>query len=103
MEGIRNADWLKVRESLDVHGFAQVKNVLSQETCEGIVRLYSDEKLFRSTINMQRYRFGLGEYKYFSYPLPSTIQGLREGFYQPLVSIANDWMSRLSIEMTYPN
>lgn len=102
MEGIRNVNWLKVQESLDAHGFAQAKNVLSRETCEGIVRLYNDEKLFRNTINMQRYRFGMGEYKYFSYPLPSMIQVLREGFYQPLVSIANDWMSRLSIDTIYP-
>ena len=103
MEGIRNVDWIKVRESLDAHGFAQVKNVLSRETCEEIVKLYSDEKLFRSTINMQRYRFGLGEYRYFTYPLPSVIQGLRQDVYQPLVSIANDWMKSLSIEITYPN
>jgi hypothetical protein len=65
-------------------------------------RLYPEEGLFRSTINMQRYRFGKGEYKYFKYPLPSNIESMRRELYTPLVSIANDWMSRLRIDIQYP-
>ncbi len=34
---------------------------------------------------MERYRFGLGEYKYYSYPLPALIQQIRETVYPKLV------------------
>ena len=102
MGKIKNADWIKVQESLDLNGFALIGQALSQKECEEIIGFYREEKLFRSTINMQRYRFGKGEYKYFSYPLLPAILSLRESFYKPLVSIANDWMSRLGIDQVYP-
>ncbi len=102
MEKIKNSDWGKIRESLDHHGYALIKEVLSQKQCDEITGFYKEETLFRSTINMQRYRFGKGEYKYFNYPLPKAILSMRENFYQPLVSIANDWMGRLGIDQVYP-
>ncbi len=59
-------------------------------------------KLYRGTINMQRYRFGKGEYKYFSYPLPDLLQKIRESLYPPLALLANDWMKRLAINTVFP-
>jgi hypothetical protein len=44
----------------------------------------------------------MGEYKYFSYPLPILVRSLRERFYTPLVPVANEWMERLGIENRYP-
>lgn len=51
---------------------------------------------------MERYRFSLGEYKYFDYPLPDIIQALRENIYPLLVPIANLWMKALKIEKKFP-
>jgi hypothetical protein len=51
---------------------------------------------------MERYRFGKGEYKYFKYPLPLKIQALREEFYQPLSTLANEWNQQLGITETFP-
>jgi hypothetical protein len=51
---------------------------------------------------MKRYRFGQGEYKYFSYPLPPAIQTLREQLYTPLATLANQWMDRLSMKDRFP-
>ncbi len=51
---------------------------------------------------MQRYRFGQGEYKYFSYPLPVIISELREQFYSQLSKTANHWMKLLSLPLEYP-
>jgi hypothetical protein len=51
---------------------------------------------------MERYRFGLGEYKYYQYPLPGLIQQLREGVYPKLAPIANNWMRVLNIDQHFP-
>jgi hypothetical protein len=51
---------------------------------------------------MERYRFGLGEYKYFDYPLPRLIQTIREMVYPRLVPIANTWMKQLIIDKQFP-
>ena len=51
---------------------------------------------------MERYRFGLGEYKYFNYPLPPIIQEAREAIYQLLAPVANEWMKYLNIDREFP-
>jgi uncharacterized protein len=102
MERLRNIDWPEIRRLLDNKGFARIPSLLTSDECASIIRLYDDERLFRSTINMQRYRFGQGEYKYFSYPLPAIVQSLREGFYPFLVPVANDWMEHLGVSLRYP-
>lgn len=95
-------NWKAIYQSLDERGYATIPSVLSPEECQHLSGLYDDELLFRSTINMERYRFGSGEYKYFDYPLPPAIQALRESLYGPLASFANTWMDHLSIAYRYP-
>jgi hypothetical protein len=51
---------------------------------------------------MERHRFGKGEYKYFRYPLPLKIQSMREEFYQPLSSLANEWNHLLGLTEVFP-
>ena len=102
MRQISNSDWTQLRNALDAKGFVHLKDILSPEFCERTIRLYNEEPLFRSTVNMQRYRFGQGEYKYFRYPLPDPLQALREHFYEPLVVLANEWMMRLNMPARYP-
>jgi hypothetical protein len=103
MELMMAADRKEAQTTLDRHGFVKISSVLSEKDCEGIKTLYDDPDLFRSTIDMQRYRFGLGEYKYLKYPLPPVIQQLRETFYCTLVPIANGWMERLGSDIRYPD
>ena len=96
-------NWTSVVDSLNTNGYAIVPSVLSAEECSHLSGLYEDDYLYRNIINMQRYRFGQGEYKYFNYPLPPTIQSLRELFYPPLAKVANDWMQRLGTELEFPS
>lgn len=96
------ADWHETQSALDRHGFVKIPSVLSETECEGIKALYDQPDLFRSTIDMRRYRFGLGEYKYLKYPLPPVIQRLRTSFYSALVPIANEWMQHLGLVIRYP-
>ena len=96
-------DWTEIHTSLNEKGYAVLREVLSRAECEHLMSLYEDEHLYRSTINMQRYRFGKGEYKYFRYPLPGSLQCLRELLYAPLANVANEWMEILSLTTRFPN
>jgi len=102
MENIQTMNWKHYSQELNEKGFTIIPSVLSREECEHITGFYSDDPLYRNTINMKRYRFGEGEYKYFNYPLPPVVQVLREEFYKPLSSVANTWMQNLSIDKHFP-
>jgi hypothetical protein len=88
-------DWLGVAASLDGEGFAKLPVVLDPAECETLAASYSDDARFRSRIDMARFRFGAGEYKYFAAPLPPIVQSLREDLYARLVTVANRWSGRL--------
>jgi hypothetical protein len=103
MKDSNHIDWHTLRHSLDDQGFATVESLLTPDECQSIRAFYDRPGLFRSTINMQRYRFGQGEYKYFEYPLPDVIRAMRELFYPALVPVANDWMERLGVNSNYPS
>jgi hypothetical protein len=98
-----NIDWEQTLAQLDERGFALLTGVLAEETCEAITAGYDDDQQFRSRIDMARYAFGRGEYKYFKYPLPAIVQQLRSSMYPRLAPLANEWLKRLgSKERQYP-
>jgi uncharacterized protein len=99
---VARLDWERLASSLNTQGSAVAQRLLSREECTSVVALYGEETGFRSRVVMSRHGFGKGEYKYFSYPLPETVQTLRMAFYPRLVPIANDWNERLKIRMQYP-
>jgi uncharacterized protein len=103
MKIIAELDWKHILQQLDATGYSVVPSVLSKQICEELKNLYAQNEIYRSTINMQRYRFGKGEYKYFSYPLPTIVQKLRATWYPPLSQLANEWMQRLSIDTRFPD
>ncbi|HYG18466.1 MAG TPA: 2OG-Fe(II) oxygenase [Ohtaekwangia sp.] len=102
MKSFTDDDWAAFAEQLNDQGYAHLPNVLSHEECFDLSALYNHDGIFRKTIDMQRYRFGKGEYKYFNYPLPGTLQLLREQWYAPLASLANQWMKHLSLPHHFP-
>jgi hypothetical protein len=101
-ERITGQDWKLHKEQLNNHGFVLLKDVLAEEECLQVRSFYPDDNNFRKTINMARYRFGSGEYKYFRYPLPELVQLLRTALYPPLVPIANLWMQVYNQTITFP-
>ena len=101
-ERVAQLDWARISDDLDAQGSAVAGNLLSRDECAAISSLYTNDAAFRSTIVMARHGFGKGEYKYFSYPLPELIAGLRDAFYAQLALTANRWNERLGIAMRYP-
>jgi uncharacterized protein len=95
-------DWPQIGKGLDDEGSALLPGVLSAQECEALAALYGEESLFRSRVVMGRHGFGRGEYKYFSYPLPSLIQGLRTALYPRLAPVANRWNTAMGIAVRYP-
>ena len=101
LDGKLNSEQLLIQ--INENGYARLPAVLSNKECSQIAKLYDDPTTqFRSTINMARYNFGRGEYKYFSYPLPELVQNLRADFYEVLAPIANQWAIDLGLPADWP-
>ena len=96
-------DWERACARLDERGFALLPGVLAKKTCHEVAAYYTYEHRFRSRIEMSRYSFGQGEYKYFNYPLPEIVQRLRSSIYPHLAALANQWADRLESQLPrYP-
>ncbi|KXO90029.1 proline hydroxylase [Tsukamurella pulmonis] len=97
------ADWNAIAAELDSVGGALLPRLLSDERTTELRGLYPRDELFRSTIDMERYRFGAGEYRYFERPYPEPIDELKHALYPHLLPIARDWWGRLGREAPWPD
>jgi uncharacterized protein len=95
-------DWAAMERSLWEHGYAKTPSVLTADECAQLISLYPDDTRFRSRIDMARFRFGVGEYKYFAAPLPPLVEQLRVHAYPPLAAIANQWEVALDTAVLHP-
>lgn len=95
-------DWPSTAQALDARGSAIVERLLAPDECAALAALYPADGLFRSRVVMARHGFGSGEYKYFDYPLPALVAGLREAIYPRLVPIADRWNAAMGIDVRYP-
>jgi len=99
---VRNIPWPQIRDQLYAAGFSSLGTLLDEGACDAISGWYDNDNLFRSRIEMARYGFGKGEYKYFAYPLPSIVAELREELYRGLAPIASEWMRDLEGPTVFP-
>jgi hypothetical protein len=95
-------DWPEASADLDAQGWAILPRLLSALECDAIVDLYDNEKRFRSQVVMARHGYGQGEYKYFAYPLPALVEGLRTALYPRLAPIANRWHEAMGMDVRFP-
>ncbi len=91
---VAELSWPAISASLDDLGCAPTGTVLTSSECSEIAALYERDELFRSTIDMSRYRFGRGQYRYFARPIPPIVSRLRSAFWPHLLPIARDWAAR---------
>jgi len=94
--------WEDIAASLDARGYATAGPLLEAAECAALVALYGDEVRFRSRVDMARFRFGEGEYKYFAAPLPESVATLRQALYPSLAPVANRWVERLGAGEPFP-
>ena len=99
---VDRVDWSRVGGDLDEQGSALIPGLLTPEQCTAMAGLYTEEAPFRSRVVMERHGFGRGEYKYFGYPLPGLVAGLRETVYPQLAPIANRWNQAMGLDVRYP-
>jgi hypothetical protein len=99
---VRGLDWGAIERSLWEWGYARTPAVLTPEECAELVALYGDEGRFRSRVDMARYRFGVGDYKYFAAPLPPVVESLRRHAYPPLAAVANQFEAALDTATLHP-
>jgi hypothetical protein len=95
-------DWAQAENELDAQGCAILKRLLAPDECRALAALYPDDARFRSRVVMGRHGFGRGEYRYFAYPLPDPIAGLRPALYGRLQGLANRWNEAMGIDIRYP-
>jgi uncharacterized protein len=95
-------EWDRIAAELDEQGCAVLERLLTPAECEALAGLYPEEAAFRSRVIMGRHGFGRGEYKYFTYPLPGIVAGLRTALYLKLAPIANRWNAVMGIDVRYP-
>ncbi|MEO3761471.1 2OG-Fe(II) oxygenase [Mycobacterium sp. B14F4] len=100
---VNSGDWDAIAAELDQFGGALLPRLLTKAEAAKIRRLYEDDDMFRTTVDMARYRYGDGEYRYFHQPYPEPIEELRQALYPRLLPIARDWWTKLGREAPWPD
>jgi hypothetical protein len=92
-----------LEEELNAVGCGLTGQLLTPSECVEIAALYDDKRRFRSTVDMARFRFGEGQYRYFARPYPDVVEKLRQHCYALLLPIARDWAARLDQRAPWPD
>jgi uncharacterized protein len=100
---VDSGDWDAIAAEVNDFGGALLPRLVTKAEAANLRGLYPDDHLFRSTIDMRRYRFGEGEYRYFQQPYPEPIQALKEALYPRLLPIAREWWTKLGWGSPWPD
>jgi hypothetical protein len=101
-ERLRRLDWNAIGSSILERGYARTRPLLTPAECNDVVALYPDDANFRKRIDMERHRFGVGDYAYFADPLPPLVRELRCHGYRHLAPLANRMAEALGQPGRYP-
>jgi hypothetical protein len=101
-ERLRRLDWVAIERDLSEQGYAVTPVLLGPWECRDLAALYADDRRFRKHVDMERHRFGVGEYRYFRHPLPPLVRGLRTHAYGHLAPIANRLEAALGGARRFP-
>jgi uncharacterized protein len=100
---VKSIDWERVSKDLHAHGSAMIEHLITAAECDALSTLYPIHHAFRSRVVMAQHGYGRGEYKYFSYPLPGIVAGLRKALYPRLAPVANQWNTSMGVDVQFPH
>lgn len=100
---VDGGDWDAITAELDESGGALLPRLLTATEAARLRALYADDHRFRTTVDMQRHRYGSGQYRYFAAPNPEPIECLKQALYPRLLPIARAWAARLGREAPWPD
>ncbi|MEB4210752.1 2OG-Fe(II) oxygenase [Mycobacterium sp. 94-17] len=100
---VDSGDWDAIAAAVDEYGGALLPRLVTPGEAARLRTLYSDDGLFRSTVDMAPKRYGAGQYRYFHAPYPEPIEQLKQALYPRLLPIARDWWGRLGRDAPWPD
>lgn len=100
---VEAGDWAAIAAELDEYGGALLPRLLTTAETRRLRTLYGDDERFRSTIDMARYRYGQGQYRYLRTPYPEPLEALKHALYPRLLPIARDWWTKLGRTPPWPD
>lgn len=100
---VDSGDWEAIAADVNDYGGALLPRLLTPAEGARLRKLYPNDDLFRATINMERRRYGAGEYRYFREPYPEPIEHLKNALYPRLLPIARDWWAKLRRTAPWPD
>jgi hypothetical protein len=113
---MKNIDFFKAQQEIEMQGFAIVDDVLTSKQAQSLIDLYPERDQFFSRVNMRRWKDDAtnAEYKYLGAKdpfnerhviLPPYIQQIREALYEGLVDLANNWIAAINYfnDMHHPS
>lgn len=98
-----SGDWDAIAVQLSAHGGALLPRLVTATEAARLRRLYTQDDLFRKTVDMERHRYGAGEYRYFRRPYPEPLEQLKHALYPRLLTIARDWWAKLGRDSPWPD
>jgi hypothetical protein len=100
---VESGDWGAITAELGEYGGALLPQLVSEEEASRGRSVYENDLAFRSTVDMNRHRFGSGEYRYFKAPYPEPVERLKQALYPRLLPIARDWWGKLGRPAPWPD
>ena len=100
---VGSGDWEAVADGLNEYGGALLPQLVMPSEAARLRKLYADDQLFRSTVDMAPKRYGAGQYRYFHAPYPEPIEELKQALYPKLLPIARDWWTKLGRNTPWPD
>ncbi|OBF91054.1 proline hydroxylase [Mycobacterium sp. 852002-51163_SCH5372311] len=100
---VDSGDWDAITAALNEYGGALLPKLITTSEAAHLRKLYADDSLFRSTVDMAPKRYGAGQYRYFQAPYPEPIERLKQALYPRLLPIARDWWGKLRRDAPWPD
>lgn len=67
---VDSGDWDAIAAEVGEYGGALLPRLITPGEAARLRKLYADDGLFRSTVDMASKRYGAGQYRYFHAPYP---------------------------------